>query len=145
MCGKGVDFRPYRPLWKTLGSGKLAPRDHGRIFLVDQIAVTGGAAWAKPWAPKDRGGEGWQDINIRIEGPVVADFAELFEQRWREAEGKGAQPKDFDTGKKYDELAWSATRRARTPAWSTRSTSSASRARRSASGWPTPISCRRRR
>jgi len=104
MCGKGVDFRPYRPLWKTLGSGKLAPRDHGRIFLVDQIAVTGGAAWAKPWAPKDRGGEGWQDINIRIEGPVVADFAELFEQRWREAEGKGAQPKDFDTGKKYDEL-----------------------------------------
>src|SRR5262245_24104084 len=52
MCGKGVDFRPYRPAWTALGSGRLAPRDHGRIFLFDDIAYTGGAAWALPWAPK---------------------------------------------------------------------------------------------
>ena len=105
MSGKGVDFRPYRPAWVSLGSGKLAPRDHGRIFLVDdRAAYTGGAAWAKQWAPPDQGGDGWQDINIRCEGPVVADFARLFQQRWQEAEGKGQPPRDFDTGDKYPDL-----------------------------------------
>jgi cardiolipin synthase len=105
MCGLGVEFRPYRPAWVSLGSAKLAPRDHGRIFLVDDLAATtGGAAWAKPWAPADQGGDGWHDINVRCAGPVVADFATLFEQRWREAEGKGKPPADFDTGGKYPDL-----------------------------------------
>jgi cardiolipin synthase len=105
MCGRGVEFRPYRPAWVSLGSGKLAPRDHGRIFLVDNVAATtGGAAWAKQWAPSDQGGDGWHDINIRCAGPVVDDFARLFEQRWDEAEGKGKAPRDFDTRDKYPDL-----------------------------------------
>jgi cardiolipin synthase len=105
MCARGVEFRPYRPAWVALGSGKLAPRDHGRIFLVDDTAAyTGGAAWAKQWAPPDQGGDGWHDINIRCAGPVVADFADLFEQRWREAEGKGKAPADFDTEDRYPDL-----------------------------------------
>ena len=104
MCARGVEFRPYRPMWTALGSGRLAPRDHSRIFLVDDVAVTGGAAWAKQWAPKEHGGDGWHDINIRIEGPVIADFAELFEQRWREAEGKGGAPHDYDTTNRYPDL-----------------------------------------
>jgi cardiolipin synthase len=106
MCEKGVEFRAYRPLWPALGRGKLAPRDHSRIFLVDDVAVTGGAAWAKQWAPKDRGGEGWHDINIRVKGPVIADFAALFEQRWREADcdGKASEPRDFDTRDRHRDL-----------------------------------------
>jgi cardiolipin synthase len=104
LCARGLDCRPYRPLWTSLGSAKLAPRDHGRIFLVDDVSYTGGAAWAKQWAPVDQGGEGWHDINLRVAGPVVADFAELFERRWNEAEGKGKPPRDFDTGNKYPEL-----------------------------------------
>jgi cardiolipin synthase A/B len=104
MCTRGVDFRPYRPAWVALGSGNLAPRDHGRIFLTDDVAYTGGAAWADQWAPKDAGGGGWYDINLRVAGPVVDDFAALFEQRWGEADGHGHTPKDFDTGSKYPEL-----------------------------------------
>jgi cardiolipin synthase A/B len=105
MCGRGVKFRPYRPLWVSLGSLKLAPRDHGRIFLVDETAAyTGGAAWAKQWAPHGLGGDGWHDINIRVAGPVVADFAALFEQRWGEADGKGHPPRDFDTGSRHADL-----------------------------------------
>lgn len=104
MCTRGVDFRPYRPAWPSLGRGKLSPRDHGRIFLVDDIAYTGGAAWAKQWAPVDAGGGGWHDINLRVVGPVVADFAELFEQRWREAVDPELEPRDFDTRNRHPEL-----------------------------------------
>src|SRR5262249_10772085 len=102
MCGKGVDFRPYRPAWTALGSGKLAPRDHGRIFLLDDVAYAGGAAWALPWAPKEQGGQGWHDVNVRVTGPVVGDFEALFRQRWGEA--AGTEPQDFDTKAKYDDL-----------------------------------------
>src|SRR5688572_5447266 len=89
LCRRGVECRAYRPAWVSLGSGKLAPRDHGRIFLVDDAAYTGGAAWQKKWAPKDQGGEGWHDINLRVEGPVVADFAALYQERWHEADKHG--------------------------------------------------------
>ncbi len=102
MCDKGVEFRPYRPFWPSIEHLKLAPRDHGRIFLVDDVAYTGGAAWAKPWAPKKMGGDGWHDINVRVRGPVVAEFDALYEQRWDEATGKS--PKDFDTGDRYPDL-----------------------------------------
>jgi cardiolipin synthase len=106
MCGRGVVFRPYRPAWVSLGSRQFAPRDHGRIFLVDDdAAYTGGAAWAKQWAPVEAGGEGWHDINLRVSGPVVADFDRLFTQRWEEADGgKNSEPKDFDTGNAYPDL-----------------------------------------
>ncbi len=103
MCARGIKVQPYRPAWPALMKGKLAPRDHARIFLADDVAWTGGAAWAKQWAPKDKGGEGWHDINIRIEGPVVTDFAKLFEQRWTEAPAKQA-PEDYDTGDRYPDL-----------------------------------------
>jgi cardiolipin synthase len=100
---RGIANRPYRPAWPALMRGNLAPRDHSRIFLVDDVAFTGGAAWGKAWAPKDAGGEGWHDINVRVTGPVVADFAEIFELRWREAEAH-SDPQDYDTGDRYPDV-----------------------------------------
>jgi cardiolipin synthase A/B len=103
ICQRGVSCRPYRPHWPELMRGRISPRNHSRSFIADDAAVTGGAAFGKAWAPKEAGGEGWHDINVRVTGPVVVDFATLFEMRWREAEGD-IDPGDFDTGDRYPDL-----------------------------------------
>ncbi|WP_437635039.1 phospholipase D-like domain-containing protein [Sorangium sp. So ce854] len=101
---RGVDVRAYRPMAVALGRGGLLPRDHSRVIVIDDVAYTGGAAWGDEWLPERRGGEGWHDVCLRVEGPCVGDFAYLFEQRWREADGDGGGLRDYATGRKYPDL-----------------------------------------
>ncbi|WP_438026299.1 phospholipase D-like domain-containing protein [Sorangium sp. So ce233] len=101
---RGVEVRAYRPMAIALGRGGLLPRDHSRVIVIDDFAYTGGAAWGDEWLPERRGGEGWHDVCMRIEGPCVGDFAYLFEQRWREADGEGGGLRDYATGSKYPDL-----------------------------------------
>lgn len=96
----GVETRAYRPLDVALRQGAPFPRDHSRVIVTDRAAYTGGAAWADNWLPRRLGGEGWYDVCLRVEGPLVEDFATLFEQRWREANGD-ALPADFTTGDRH--------------------------------------------
>jgi cardiolipin synthase len=98
----GVEARSYRGLFEALGGrGSAVARDHGRVMVIDDVAAyTGGAAWGDQWLPSDMGGQGWYDVCTRTSGPIVADFAALFEQRWREADGSEA-PTTFDTGDTY--------------------------------------------
>jgi cardiolipin synthase len=101
---RGVDVRPYRRPGLKPGLLNPFPRDHGRAIVVDDQAFTGGAAWGDQWLPRSEGGEGWHDVCIEIvRGPIVGDFAHLFEMRWREAAGSSA-PCDLDTGEKYPDL-----------------------------------------
>lgn len=104
LRAKGVDVRAYRPASTMPGPGSLFPRDHSRIMVADDVAFTGGAAWADQWLPKEWGGEGWHDVCVRVEGPVVADFVSVFEQRWLEASGEAATPRDIDTRDAYPDL-----------------------------------------
>lgn len=104
LAARGVKVRPYRPASKVFGRGSLAPRDHSRIMVVDSAAYTGGAAWADQWLPERYGGEGWHDVCVRVEGPIVEDFAGAFGERWREASGEVEEPVDIDTGSKYPDL-----------------------------------------
>ncbi|MGK3997934.1 phospholipase D-like domain-containing protein [Sorangium sp. So ce1024] len=105
---RGVEVRAYRPIAVALGRGGLLPRDHSRVIVIDDVAYTGGAAWGDEWLPERRGGEGWHDVCLRVEGPCVGDFAYLFEQRWREADGDGdgdgGRLRDYATGRKYPDL-----------------------------------------
>ncbi|WP_437927562.1 phosphatidylserine/phosphatidylglycerophosphate/cardiolipin synthase family protein [Sorangium sp. So ce291] len=101
---RGVEVRAYRPMAVTLGRGGFLPRDHSRVIVIDDAAYTGGAAWGDEWLPERRGGEGWHDVCTRVEGPCVGDFAYLFEQRWREADGGGERLRDYATGRKYPDL-----------------------------------------
>jgi cardiolipin synthase len=80
----GVKTRVYRPLWRSLFDGRIFPRDHGRIFVVDGCGYTSGAAFSDEWLPRRRGGEGWHDASAAIEGPCVDDLARMFEMRWSE-------------------------------------------------------------
>ncbi|WP_159398100.1 phospholipase D-like domain-containing protein [Sorangium cellulosum] len=101
---RGVEVRAYRPMAVALGEGGLLPRDHSRVIVIDEVAYTGGAAWGDEWLPQRRGGEGWHDVCLRVDGPCVADFAFLFEQRWREADGEPGRLLDYATGRKYPDL-----------------------------------------
>ncbi|HEU4411519.1 MAG TPA: phosphatidylserine/phosphatidylglycerophosphate/cardiolipin synthase family protein [Polyangiaceae bacterium] len=103
LRARGVQVRSYRHIPVVLGSADPWPREHGRIIVADDAAYTGGAAWAKPWLPIDRGGDGWHDVCSRTQGPCVEDFVALFEQRWREAEG-GAGVSDYDTKDRYPDV-----------------------------------------
>lgn len=69
-------------------TGKPAARDHARVVVVDDVGYTGGHAWGAEWLPTARGGEGWHDVCCAVEGPIVEDFATLFEQHWRQARGE---------------------------------------------------------
>jgi cardiolipin synthase len=91
----GVEVRVYRPLAPLVGHLSLGVRNHSRMFIADAAAYTGGYAWADEWLPRALGGGGWHDLACRVVGPVVEDFAALFDRRWVEREGA---PSVFDTG-----------------------------------------------
>jgi cardiolipin synthase A/B len=80
----GVEVRAYGWMGALL-FGRPAARDHARVIVVDDRAFTGGHAWGDEWLPQARGGQGWHDVCCAVSGPIVEDFAELFEQHWRQS------------------------------------------------------------
>ena len=102
MRASGPFVQCYRPYEVAATDAAPFPRDHSRNFVIDDVAYTGGVAFADPWLARHRGGDGWHDVCVRVEGPVVEDFAKLFQERWSEAEG--GTPQDFCTKDKYLDL-----------------------------------------
>lgn len=104
LRARGVEVRAYRdtaiPQLRLLSF----PRDHGRTMIVDGVAWTGGAAWGREWLPLARGGSGWHDVCVSVQGPAVEDFARVFEHRWLEAEGEAESPNDYCTGDRYADI-----------------------------------------
>ncbi|HXU64467.1 MAG TPA: phosphatidylserine/phosphatidylglycerophosphate/cardiolipin synthase family protein [Polyangia bacterium] len=88
LAASGVAVRRFGWIG-ALVLGKLrrkpAARDHGRVIVIDDAAFTGGHAWGDEWLPAARDGQGWHDVCCGVEGPLVDDFAELFEQHWRQS------------------------------------------------------------
>lgn len=104
LRARGIEVRAYRdtsiPQLRVLS----LPRDHGRTMIVDDVAWTGGAAWGREWLPLARGGSGWHDVCVSVQGPAVSDFERVFHHRWLEAEGEAEVPKDYCTGDKYSDI-----------------------------------------
>src|SRR5919201_3956379 len=85
LRARGVEARAWRHILSIPGIRHLAPRDHSRTIVIDDVAYTGGAAFAREWLAKEKGGEGWRDACVRMEGPGVADLRDLFLRRWHES------------------------------------------------------------
>jgi cardiolipin synthase A/B len=85
----GVLARPFRPLspaapWSWL---RLRHRDHRKTLVVDgETAVVGGLCISDNWSPSSRGGGGWRDTALIVQGPVVGDVQLAFEAMWLRAE-----------------------------------------------------------
>lgn len=78
---RGVSIRAYGQA-AFLGLLRPGVHNHARVVLADGVAFTGGHAWGDQWLPKSEGGAGWRDLNCKVVGPLVDEWATLFEQRW---------------------------------------------------------------
>jgi cardiolipin synthase len=91
----GVDIAVYRALDDPQALSTLNTRDHRKILVVDgKVAFTGGINVSRTYSSSSGGAkredpvaDGWRDTHIRVEGPAVAGFQQLFLGHWR-AQGK---------------------------------------------------------
>lgn len=89
--GRIIEFRPVSPLHVMYPWG-LNHRDHRKILVVDgNVAFTGGinissVYWGRPWkrtaAPMVDINGFWRDTHVKIEGPAVREFQNLFVETW---------------------------------------------------------------
>jgi cardiolipin synthase len=96
----GVSVTPYNPLGDD---GKLSldvnRRDHRKLLVVDSttvitggVNVTGVYLNPKGNASDDPDRMAWRDTDVRIVGPVAAQFEALWDKTWREQHGPALPP-----------------------------------------------------
>ncbi|MFH4013433.1 hypothetical protein WAI66_18940, partial [Acinetobacter baumannii] len=76
------ELRLYNPLrWKLTG-GNLY-RDHRKLLLVDgRLGYVGGAGITDEFWEPVSDVSAWREVMVEMDGPVVADWAALFERQW---------------------------------------------------------------
>ena len=83
-------IRPWRPRWGWWR------RDHRKILVVDgAVGFTGGLNIAGLYDAPEKGGGGWRDTHMRIEGPAVTDLQRFFIAVWRRAGGRRLDKKRY--------------------------------------------------
>jgi len=99
-----LEFNPVNPL---AGEKAWTPnnRDHRKLLVVDgRTAFLGGINISSVYSEgsgmrrRDReAGDvgGWRDTDVRIEGPVVADYQRLFMATWEKQGGPALMPRDY--------------------------------------------------
>ncbi len=87
-----LEFNPLRPNERV--PVELNKRDHRKLLCVDgRVAITGGVNISAVYrnTPKPQGAapdrQAWRDTDVRIEGPVVAQFERYFMETWRQQRG----------------------------------------------------------
>ena len=92
--GNVLEFNPLNPLSKRK-SWEFIRRDHRKLLIVDgQVAFVGGINISSVYSSGSfgrskptKGKVTWRDTHLRIEGPVVGEFQDLFMATWTEQEG----------------------------------------------------------
>jgi cardiolipin synthase len=80
----GVKTHAFRPLSLSKRVWPWSQRNHRKILVVDgQVGVVGGMNIASEYDAVERGGEGWRDTAVCVQGPAVGDLEQLFRQLWR--------------------------------------------------------------
>jgi cardiolipin synthase len=90
-----LEFNPLDPFKEPSSEWELTERDHRKILVVDgSIAITGSVNIGSHYSESLSGNyaEGmkrklWRDIDVRIEGPAVAEFQRLFLDTWTRKRG----------------------------------------------------------
>jgi cardiolipin synthase len=87
MYGAGVLLSVFHPVgpWRRRWGWQV--RDHRKVLVIDgRVAFTGGMNIGDDYAPIAWGGRGWNDVQVRVEGPAVRELQRLFEIAWDYAE-----------------------------------------------------------
>ena len=101
-------FNPVNPL-KARKSWSLAHPDHRKILIVDgNVVFTGGVNISAVYSSTPSGKSGlsgkipgtkapipWRDTDVRIEGPVVAEFQKLFLDTWQRQKGPKLSERNY--------------------------------------------------
>lgn len=92
-----LEYNPIRPNGRV--PIDLNRRDHRKLLCVDgHVCITGGVNISKVYqnapAPRDTDpdDQAWRDTDVRIAGPVVAQFEQLFADTWRDQHGRPLPP-----------------------------------------------------
>jgi cardiolipin synthase len=88
MKEAGCKFAYYHPTasWRADRTNR---RTHRRVLVVDgKVAFTGGAAFEARWAGHAQDKDHWRDVQVRIEGPVVANMQAAFQEHWIKSFGE---------------------------------------------------------
>ena len=100
-----LEFNPVNPLLARK-DWELNQRDHRKLLIVDgQIAFLGGINISsvysggsfnnkRPAAPTD-GRLAWRDTDLRLQGPVVAEFQKLFIAAWASQKGAALAARNY--------------------------------------------------
>ena len=98
----GVNVLEYNPLAPNARVPiSINARDHRKLLCVDgRIAITGGVNVSRVYEnaggdpAADASEQAWRDTDVRIEGPVAAQFEHYFTETWRDQKGPpiGAPP-----------------------------------------------------
>lgn len=92
-----LEVNPLRPNARV--PLDLNHRDHRKLLVVDgTVAITGGVNADGVYGNRpgthttDPAKMAWRDTDVRIEGPTVAQFQQIFLQTWREQKGPPLDP-----------------------------------------------------
>src|SRR3990172_13426787 len=78
----GVDLQLYNPLRLRKLLGNMF-RDHRKLLIVDgEVAFVSGAGITDDFDSPVRPESSWRETAVRIAGPVLADWQELFQRVW---------------------------------------------------------------
>jgi len=89
-------FNPVAPGLVKRGPIDAQARDHRKLLLVDgRVAILGGINISRVYGSSSASGGGarsdasfedrpWRDLQVRIEGPAVADFQRAFVEQWEQ-------------------------------------------------------------
>jgi cardiolipin synthase len=97
-----VAFNPVNPL-KARKSWRVAHSDHRKILIVDgKVVFTGGVNISAVYSsglsgrqPEKKPSIPWRDTDVRIEGPVVAEFQRLFLDTWESQKGPSLSGRNY--------------------------------------------------
>jgi len=78
----GCKFAYYHPThsWRIDRTNR---RSHRRVLVVDgKLGFTGSAGFGKRWSGHAQDKDHWRDLQVRVEGPIVAKLQWAFEEHW---------------------------------------------------------------
>ena len=88
MTDSGCKFAYYHPLrsWRVDRSNR---RTHRRLLVIDgKLGFTGGVGFAEQWSGHAQDAKHWHDVQLRVEGPLVSELQNAFEEHWIKAFGE---------------------------------------------------------
>ncbi|HEY1770473.1 MAG TPA: phospholipase D-like domain-containing protein [Chthoniobacterales bacterium] len=78
----GCKFAYYHPLlsWRIDRTNR---RSHRRVMVVDgRLGFTGAIGFADEWSGHAQDAKHWRDMEARVEGPLVSELQNAFEEHW---------------------------------------------------------------